>query len=115
MEELERVRVSSFLVEYSLTLKEVEDLVAKGDVERFILPVDKALDKYKAVYATKELDKLLHNGNGFSRKMLPKDIDLSNGEQIRMYDSDGEFIGIYKIEGINCKLVKMFYEKNNIQ
>lgn len=114
MEILERVKVSRFSIKDSLTLNEVAQIVAEGNIENYILPVDEALDKYKKVMANNKLDKLLHNGNGFNTNMLSKDICINNGEEIRMYDSCGEFIGIYKIDGNLCKLVKMFYEKSNI-
>ena len=114
MEELQRVKVSRFDISESLTLKEVSDIVASGEIDKYILPIDKALDKYEAVIAPSMLDKLLHNGNGFDINMLSKDTKVNDNEEIRVYDSSNEFIGIYKVEGNKCKLIKMFYEKSNI-
>ncbi|MCI9162774.1 MAG: tRNA pseudouridine(55) synthase [Lachnospiraceae bacterium] len=94
MESLLRTRVGHFMLADSLRLEEIEGLKASGRIREYVQPVDKVFAGLpKLVMAAgKEGDKLVHNGNPF----LP---GLAEGQETfpraRVYDSQGEFIGIY--------------------
>ena len=63
MEELVRTRVSGFRIEEAVSLKKVEEFVASGKVEAYILAVDQILKEYPAIIVQKESSRLLYNGN----------------------------------------------------
>lgn len=98
MESLLRTRVGQFTAEGSLRLKEIERQKELGQLEACVEPVDKVFAGIPRLMmaAGKEGDKLVHNGNPF----VP---ELAEGQEIfpsaRVYDSQGEFIGIYGYDG----------------
>lgn len=94
MEGLLRTRVDRFVLEDSLRLSEIEALRDKGEVERHVMPVDAVfLDLPKLTTMPGDGDKLVHNGNPFVPELaVLRDHRLS---QARVYDSAGQFIGIY--------------------
>lgn len=100
MEHLTRVRVGRFGIEESLRLADLERLRNEGRLADVILPVDQMFLHLPAVLTNPEADKPVHNGspliitqfnNGQLLKPLP--------EQIRVYDSQQKFIGIYEYNG----------------
>ncbi|WP_432628475.1 tRNA pseudouridine(55) synthase TruB [Brotaphodocola sp.] len=128
MEHLLRTRVDVFELADSLKLSQIEQLRDRGEVERHVTPVDgvfAALPAYMAVPG--EGDKLVHNGNPVSGELVVrrggtpaeeacmKDAgqvlqahSFEQGElgkmlfnpqkNIRVYDSEGRFIGVYGYE-----------------
>ncbi len=117
MESLERTKVGRFLIEDSLTLKEIEALrnqqVQSEDhmdkeTYSFIHTVESMFSHLKAVKVPESLDKALYNGNNCCYRY-----DLESGEEVRMYTSIGEFIGIYRYEREKnlFHIIKMFYER----
>lgn len=92
MEELVRTRVGTFTLDQALTLDQVENLQAKGQVEGALIPVDQMLEKYPKIACTGPEDRLLDNGNP-----LPvKDHGPAHPGWVRVYDSRGIFKGIYQ-------------------
>ena len=95
MEELIRTRSGRFAIEDSLRLSQIEELQHRGELERHVLSVDHVFeDLPKLVMKTGEGDKLVHNGNFFGAELV-------NGNRLssaRVYDSRGQFIGIYGYE-----------------
>ena len=76
------------------------------------MPVDQVFAERPAVTVASSCEKLAYNGNkiplaGFQTDDLP-------AEDFRLYDSRGQFIGIFGIEenGQTVKPVKMFYDLN---
>jgi len=111
MEKLVRTKVGRFLLEDALTLGEVEALRDEERLNEVILPVDKVFFGLPAVTLKEETARLGYNGNPFTAKDLEAS-DAAEG-QVRVYDFEGQFIGIYCREP-GQKLyrpVKMFYEK----
>lgn len=94
MESLVRTRVDRFVIEDSLRLKEIERLRDMGEIENHVLPVDDVFAELPRLVmkAGGEGDKRVHNGNPFEAR-------LTESQNIcplaRVYDSQGEFIGIY--------------------
>lgn len=95
MEELVRTRSGRFEIKDSLRLSQIEDLRDKGELGRYVLPVDCVFEGLpKLVMKAGEGDKLVHNGNFFAA-------ELAGGRRFlsaRVYDSSGQFIGIYGYE-----------------
>lgn len=122
MESLVRTRVSSFRVEDSLRLSEIEALVQKETGPfSFLHSVDSVFRQYKKAVVRKEYSKLLYNGNCLLETMMLPETEqtLKDGfaaqtaeerELIRIYDEEGHFIGIYERGASGCKPVKIFME-----
>ncbi len=96
MESLVRTRVGRFLIEDSLTLGQVESLQSQGGLERHVVPVDGFFsDLPRLTVKAGEGDKLVHNGNPFEPKLAAAG---GEGLQVRVYDSQGVFIGTYGLD-----------------
>ncbi len=106
MKHLTRTRVGQFDVDNSLTINQIAALVLKGELTERLVSVDSLFECERVTFG-EEFDKLLYNGN-----MVLYDAAVVD-EQYLVYDSKGEFIGVYAgIEG-GLKPVKMFYTGNN--
>ncbi len=98
MEKLIRTKVERFDITGSLRLSEVEELVKAGKIDEKIVPVDEMFEECQAyVSENKILDKLLINGNPFSKELGPYTV-LNNTGMIRVYDSSRNFIGLYSYQ-----------------
>lgn len=100
MESLVRTRVGSFTAEKSLTLSEIERLKSQGELESYVLPVDRVFEDLPALIMKAEGtgDKLVCNGNPFeptAAKVWQGKKDQLLLSSARVYDSRGQFIGIY--------------------
>ncbi|MCI6553091.1 MAG: tRNA pseudouridine(55) synthase TruB [Lachnospiraceae bacterium] len=113
MQSLERTRVGEFSIEDALTLDQIERLQAAGELEGRILPVETVFADLPAVTVKKKFQKLIDNGNAFYRHMLLEKQEPAAGEQVRVYNEEGSFYGIfvYQKEGERFRPVKMFMEK----
>lgn len=102
METLKRTRVGRFSIEESMTL----DQIAQAGDCSFVHSVEEMFQRLKKVSVPERLDKALYNGNTFRYKA-----NLENQEQVRVYSSKEEFIGIYRYEKEDGSfhIVKMFY------
>ena len=114
MESLLRTRVSEFALQDALRLSEIEELVKKESEEAysFVRPVDSVFLQYKKAVIRKEFNKLLYNGNRMAKSMFVVYDSEWEQEQIRVYDEEGRFIGIYRFdpERGDFKPVKLFME-----
>lgn len=100
MESLLRTRVDRFRLTDSLRLAEIEKLRDLGDLESHVLPVDAVFAELPELRMAEERegDKLVHNGNPFAPELAA----LSGNpilSEARVYDSQGQFIGIYRYDG----------------
>lgn len=84
-----------------------------GKIEDIVIPVDQMFDSFSGCKVKQEADRLVHNGNFFPISLLENEAIIRNtGEQLRIYDSIGEFIGIFTKKGERMTPVKMFYSKD---
>ncbi len=111
MEALLRTKVGLFTLEDTLRLSEIDVLAKDGMVESHIIAVDELFGEYPKVWTKQKFDVVVHNGNHIEKRMLETKFP-ENTERLRVYDSDGVFIGIYEyaLEKKDYKPVKMFYE-----
>ena len=93
MEALLRTKSGDFTLEQSMTLREVEEAVKSGTIEEKIISVEEVLSSYPAVYAEKEGERLLANGNPLHEGLVKGEVRQG---WVRMYTSSGVFIGIYQ-------------------
>ena len=110
MESLTRSRVGIFRVEDALTLDELERLRDENKISSVIFPPDTIFAKYRAVTVNMQGRKMAQNGNRLGTAQLTEEVLFTDGEQVRVYDNDGRFYGIYGYQQSESTLkpVKMF-------
>ena len=113
MEKLLRTKAGIFELADTLKLAEIDVLAKEGLVEEKIISVDELFEDHSKVWTKQEYDVVVHNGNRVKMKMFQEKLP-ENTERLRVYDSKGEFIGVYEFcsERGDFKPVKMFYENN---
>jgi len=113
MEHLTRVRVGEFLIENAITLSQLEELMEEDRVDEFIKPTDHLFLEYpKVKVSNKSEHALLTNGNPLAaRRLRIDDKHRVDGQWLRLYDLDDNFIGlyIYDTEKRRVKPLKMFW------
>lgn len=98
MESLKRTRVGNFQIENALSLSEVEKLQQEDRLEEFIVRVDEMFLTLKSLEVRQESQKRLENGNCLTLKMMCGRKDINDSEQVRVYNAQGIFYGIYRYE-----------------
>lgn len=109
MESLRRTKVSTFAIADGKTLDEISSLVSEGNIEKYIIPVERIFDGYRSLRTKPEFDKLIYNGNSLDEHTV--DIEgATEGEHFRVYDSKDTFMGIfvYSKDEHRYKCEKMF-------
>lgn len=118
METLLRTRVGRFTLDESRKLDDVERIVREGGLNSLLLPADGVFDHMQAVCTLERYDRLAHNGSPLlSRQLTDSDqLDLVNNEQLRLYDSCGIFVGVYRRCGKDgtFRPEKMFYDPEQL-
>ena len=96
MEALVRTQVERFVKEEAMTLDEIETARDEGILTEKIVPIEEMFSAYPAAAVIPEADSLVKNGN----PLKPEELCLgeSQAETIRVYDSTGRFMGIYRYE-----------------
>ena len=114
MKELKRIAVGDFLVSSAVTLGSVQAKVLLGNAGDDIIPVDSIFSQMRAAHTSESADAAVHNGNSvmLDEKLVQIEGEpvAESGESFRMYDSAGNFIGIYACDEAVLKNVKMFYD-----
>ncbi len=126
MKTLERTRVGRFSVEDSLSLGQIQSIMEMGQLNRYIVGADNFYNDLLALIIKDERLNGVKNGNIFTRRDVAEtyaDIsgrkmhvvfgyyELQIRQQVRVYDSDGYFYGIYEYTGgenHEFKPVRMF-------
>lgn len=116
MEKLVRTRVERFELEDARKLRQIEQYVLRQELAQIVVPVDRMFEAYPAVYTGEAGDRLVHNGNSFPDSVIKKRVPGANDEKneeekkFRVYDSAGDFVGIFRKKGEMFSTVKMFYK-----
>jgi tRNA pseudouridine55 synthase len=110
MEKLERTKVERFHVKDSITLEQIETFRDNGTLNEYIVPVDKMLDAYSKCMVSENAKKLVYNGNIFTSGNTLLKMNHENGQIVRVYTHNGDFVGLYKFNSEKqiYKPVKMF-------
>lgn len=110
MEKLVRSKVDRFDVEDSITLSQIEEYRDNGTLDEYLIPVDEMLDKYSKCIVSEDAEKLVYNGNIFTSRNTLLKMNHEDGQKVRVYTHDGNFIGlyIYNSEKQIYKPLKMF-------
>ncbi len=120
MKSLLRTRVDCFSMEDSLRLSQIEEQMAEGRMGDILIPVDEMFRQYPRIRMRAEGDRFVYNGNSFDPQLIcrsageiPESVSESvSGQreelQVRVYDSKGVFVGIYRYAQGLFRPVKMF-------
>ena len=112
MQSLKRTRVGSFSIDNSYTLSQIEQMVQAGKTDEILTPIDEMFSDSRKIIISQEYDKLLYNGNKLPYNSIQgkNDVQHNEDEQVRVYDKNDEFVGVYRFEGNEFVPVKMFYQ-----
>lgn len=91
MESLLRTKAGRFEQKDSLRLSEIEALKKEGSIQNIIIPVDEMFSDLPDATVKKKDAVLAYNGNPLKADCL----GMTNAPEIRVYDEEGHFIGIY--------------------
>ena len=94
----------------SLSASSLEEFRDNNTLEDYITPVDEMLGNYSKCMVSKGAEKLVYNGNIFTSGNTFLKMNHEDGQIVRVYTSEGEFIGLYKFNSEKqiYKPVKMF-------
>ena len=97
MGHLVRTRVGMFRIEDALTLGEIEERAENGSLTEAVAPVDSFFESAGAAgTVSQQTDLWLHNGNPLTKEELVPADNPGFTQQMRLYDSEGYFIGLYR-------------------
>ena len=100
MKHLVRTRVNEFSYENALTLDSVAELLAEGRFEEQIIPPDHFFPQAAKAGVDEENQIRLYNGNPFRKRQIRlKDESLGWTGQLRFYDKNDTFVGVYQWDG----------------
>lgn len=107
MKSLLRTEASGFTLDDCLTLGQIEDRLLTGGAEAIIRPAEEIFSGLPSVKVKSDSDRYLKNGNKlFSDNFAEAEV---TGDMIRVYDSNGEFLAVYKREDDSYKVKYMFF------
>lgn len=115
MASLIRTQAGRFGVEDSLRLAQVEEACENGRLSEILFPVDAVFDYLQEICVSREYQQPAYNGNAFSEKYIQKKPPCLHNEQVRVYDMDRRFIGIFRYhEGKReFRVEKMFLDRED--
>ena len=94
MGKLIRLRSGSFHAENALTIEQIKNLNATGQLEALIIPPETILADYSEISSTEEAQRYIVNGNPIHTQFL-NDGNLQIGQKYKLFDYKGQFIGLY--------------------
>lgn len=107
MQELTRIRVGSFLLENSITLAQLEQIVGEERLYEVLKPVDAVFSALPAGTVAAAGEKYLFNGNPIRADYMkltdgetdqPIAVEGEYAHTVRVYDRDKHFIGLYDFD-----------------
>lgn len=102
MNTLRRTKTGPFTIEDSYTLKELEVLKEKGQLESVLISVDRMFESYPKIILNPKQVKSITNGVQMSYNGI-------EGQSYRLYDEKGKFLCISKMQDGKLKLEKAFW------
>ena len=95
--ELRRTRACGFDLSSAYTLEELKNLAASNSIFECVAPVESLFSDYESVKVSNAQTFRFKNGGGLDLDRLKSLSTTINGAIIRVYASDGTFIGLGKI------------------
>lgn len=106
MTDLRRTKANGFEIGNAVTLEQLEEAVNNGKISDLLIPVDRALEEYPVIKVSEAQAKRFRNGGELSLERLryPRMLGF-----FRVYDPDGNFIGIGEIGQKDCLEIKRVF------
>lgn len=104
--ELRRTAANGFKIDSAVTLEALSQAAEIGELDRLIIPVDRALEEYPIITVSAAQARRFGNGGELSLERLkyPRTLGL-----FRIYDPDGAFMGLGEIgDGDSLKVKRVF-------
>ncbi len=104
MEKLVRTASGAFSIEGARKLAEIDALAQEGRIEEVLMSMDAVFTDLPAVHTAPEGDRAVHNGNALPTERCVPETEkdsvrtVSDGQRVRLYDSENRFIGIYVLQ-----------------
>lgn len=113
MESLLRTRVGQYSCDDALTLDQIQKAADTGKLNEILLPVQDIYQTLPDLSVSPDLDKCVRNGAALPAKLLEETAKSmrqtdSAKMRLRVFDSKGHFIGIYRKENTELVPEKMF-------
>ncbi len=98
MSSLLRLRSGNFTLDSAVTLERLKEACERGALEKYLIPLERALCGYNRITIAQKGDRLLHNGCKiydyfFAEAERPFEI----GDTVVAFDSENVLAGIYKV------------------
>lgn len=104
--ELRRTAANGFKIDSAVTLESLSQAAESGELDRLIIPVDRALEEYPIITVSAAQARRFGNGGELSLERLkyPRTLGL-----FRIYDPAGAFMGLGEIgDGDSLKVKRVF-------
>lgn len=104
--ELRRTAANGFKIDSAVTLEALSQAAESGELDRLIIPVDRALEEYPIITVSAAQARRFGNGGELSLERLkyPRTLGL-----FRIYDPDRAFMGLGEIgDGDSLKVKRVF-------
>ncbi len=113
MKSLVRTRVGAFALADAVTLSELEERKARGELESVLIPVDQMFSDCPVLHVKEAARGLLENGNAIPPAATAEETTYAPGRRVRFYRPDESFAGVYayREEKGEYLPVKMFLER----
>ena len=102
MTDLNRAKTSVFSQKNSISINDLTE----ENIENYIITMEEALSKYEAITVHGKYVRLLVNGVRVADNRFTKD-DIINNRLYRVYDEDGNFIGLGERNNAGFKIEKL--------
>lgn len=96
MQSLVRTQAGEFFISEAATLSQIEAARDENRLPELIFPIEKMLAKYPQTEILPEFARYLYNGNQLEPRMLHTVPVLADGDGVRIYDADKNFVGLYR-------------------
>lgn len=109
---LVRTKACGFTLKDSITLSELEKLTQNNELDEKIIQVDKAFLSYQKVKITEKQSKRFLNGNFLSTERIfdLSNLNLKEGEVVRVYSNENKFLGLGKLVEEKINVLKILCE-----
>ncbi len=108
MSELRRITAGKYDIGQAHTLNEIESLMKAGDINKTLLPIDKAFEGMERLTIKPSFEKLLRNGNLLTDNSFENSYEAAEGEEVLVYMPEGTFAAVYTFNNKSFKVKKMF-------
>ncbi|MDF2822454.1 MAG: tRNA pseudouridine synthase [Clostridiales bacterium] len=109
---LKRTKVSTFYIQDSITLAEIEEKVKADEINQYIVKIDDIFPDYDKISICEAGEKFLFNGNKLMYEHLLEEYRNRIFDKVRIYDTEDNFVAIYQFDKDKEEFtpIKMFKE-----